>query len=88
MLKTIKKIKSNTPQKIKIKNQNLIMCEDNNAGWWINGGVEDRRWLGLSSTPLDLGVTILFGLFQDLELADEGELFEFSLHGVDDADDG
>lgn len=57
------KIKSNTPQKIKIKNQNLIMCEDNNAGWWINGGVEDRRWLGLSSTPLDLGVTILFGLF-------------------------
>lgn len=88
MLKTIKKIKSNTPQKIKIKNQNLIMCEDNNAGWWINGGVEDRRWLGLSSTPLDLGVTILFGLFQDLELADEGELFEFTLHGVDDADDG
>ena len=88
MLKTIKKIKSNTPQKIKIKNQNLIMCEDNNAGWWINGGVEDRRWLGLSSTPLDLCVTILFGLFQDLELADEGELFEFSLHGVDDADDG
>lgn len=64
------------------------MCEDNNAGWWINGGVEDRRWLGLSSTPLDLGVTILFGLFQDLELADEGELFEFSLDGVDDADDG
>ena len=88
MLKTIKKIKSNTPQKIKIKNQNLIMCEDNNAGWCINGGVEDRRWLGLSSTPLDLGVTILFGLFQDLELADEGELFEFTLHGVDDADDG
>lgn len=88
MLKTIKKIKSNTPQKIKIKNQNLIMCEDNNAGWWINGGVEDRRWLGLSSTPLDLGVTILFGLFQDLELADEGELLELALDGVDDADDG
>lgn len=88
MLKTIKKIKSNTPQKIKIKNQNLIMCEDNNAGWWINGGVEDRRWLGLSSTPLDLGVTILFGLFQDLELADEGELLELALDGVDDTDDG
>ena len=64
------------------------MCEDNNAGWGINGGVEDRRWLGLSSTPLDLGVTILFGLFQDLELADEGELFDFTRHGVDDADDG
>ena len=88
MLKTFKKIKSNTPQKIKIKNQNLIMCEDNNAGWWINGGVEDRRWLGLSSTPLDLGVTILFGLFQDLELADEGELLELALDGVDDTDDG
>lgn len=31
---------------------------------------------------------LIGGLFQDLELADEGELFEFTLHGVDDADDG
>ena len=52
------------------------------AEWKIGAG-----WAYLPLL-LDLDVTILFGLFQDLELADEGELFEFSLDGVDDADDG